>query len=1049
MNKMKPIKLTMSAFGSYAKIETIDFTKFYDKSIFLITGPTGAGKTTIFDGICYALYGQVSSSDKDQSYIRNDIADDDILTYVELEFELKGKSYYIKRSPAQLRKKVRGEGYTEQAAAVELKIIGDDKVLTSVSEVNSKIIEIVGLEYDQFRQIIMIPQGEFRQLITAKSKEREEILRRIFGTNEYRKLQDNLDKMAKGLREEILKLEEGLKTNIKNINTGSNENLKNLLNKDILNTEEIKLELSNQLEVDKKEIRELDNVINKLEEESKKLQQRITEGMHVNDKLQKKKEIEREKLQLESKQGDIDKLKGDLEKGRKALSISIIEDNYKDSLGKVIVKKNELENLKKELDKAQKELKLAEDDLTKQMNRNEEKEKLKCDLTLYTSFIEKVKGYEAKKKEKEELAKSLIKTNKDLEEVSRNLDEIKKTIVILKDKKEGLKDCEKDYNRLEIDLKKREELYKKLESIIPLINELEDLRKKYRDAKNNHTSLEKDYTVLKKKVEDTRRRFIEGYAGKLARELENEKPCPVCGSIHHPSPAKTVEGVPTEDDLKTVEQRLNELDEKLKASNEAVTTLLGQGNVKKELIIEKKKEISEDLNEDIVTLNERETVKFVTEKGQEIKTEINQVIAQMARLKKDIEEEKKIDSILKDLENKKENTEKTKEELDTLHTNLLVKVESESNLVKELEKELPEEIRTEERVNKKIDELTAQIKSLEDALKEAQDKQQKCRDGYTALINTKQEREKALLEIKAECKALENKFKDQILKQGFEGEEEYRSARLTEEEIVNIDNQIKEYNEKLKSVTDRYTQILIETRDMEEVDISELESKLTLKEKEKKSTNDKKAAVFSRLQQNESIFTNIISIKEKVSEKEKEYSLVGELASTANGRNNYKVTFETYVLAAYFEEIIDAANIRFRKMTKNRFQMDRIKDEGKGNAFRGLDINVLDGNSGQYRPIKNISGGESFKASLSLALGLADVVQSYAGGIKLDTMFIDEGFGSLDPVSLDDAINCLLELQSSGRLVGIISHVKELQERINSRIEIEPSVEGSKVRYVY
>lgn len=306
-----------------------------------------------------------------------------------------------------------------------------------------------------------------------------------------------------------------------------------------------------------------------------------------------------------------------------------------------------------------------------------------------------------------------------------------------------------------------------------------------------------------------------------------------------------------------------------------------------------------------------------------------------------------------------------------------------------------------------------------------------------------------MLELKSELKELENKFKDQILKQGFTDEEDYRSAKLKEEEIIEIDNQIKAYNGELKSVKDRYEQILKETKDTIAVDIAELENKATLKEQEKKAASDEKAAVFSRLKQNESIVENIKELSEKISVKEKEYSLVGELSSTANGRNDYKVTFETYVLAAYFEDIIDAANIRFRKMTKNRFQMDRIKGEGRGNAFRGLDINVLDGNSGQYRPIKNISGGESFKASLSLALGLADVVQSYAGGIKLDTMFIDEGFGSLDSVSLDDAINCLLELQSSGRLVGITSHVKELQERITSRIEIEPTVEGSKVRYVY
>ncbi|WIV12094.1 AAA family ATPase [Proteiniborus sp. MB09-C3] len=1046
---MRPIKLTMSAFGSYAKVETIDFTRFYDKNIFLITGPTGAGKTTIFDGICYALYGFVSSSDKDQGYIRNDIADDDILTYVELEFELKEKTYYIKRSPAQRRKKVRGDGYTEQAAAAELNIIGDDEVLTSVSEVNNKIVEMVGLEYDQFKQIIMIPQGEFRQLITAKSKEREEILRRIFGTSEYRKLQDALEKMTKGLREDIIKLEEGLKTNIRNISTGNNENLKALIAKDNLNSEQIKIELISQIQTDKNEIEDYEKKLSKLEEESKEIQKKITEGKYINDKLQRKREIKDEKAQLESRHEEIKMLKASLVKGKKALSIKILEDSYDKSLVKVKAKEKEIQDAYENLVKAEKMLELAENELTKQLSRSEEIDKLKGNLGLYSSFIEKVKNYEDKKKDKEELDKSLKKIKNELDVITKSLDHMKNTANELKERKESLKNCEKDHNKLELELQKKEGIYKKIESIIPLITELEQLRRKYKDGKSKHLFLEKQYTDLKIDVEDTRRKFIEGYAGKLAKELENKKPCPVCGSIHHPYPAKPIEGVPSEDELKLMEQRLDELDERCKASSDNVSQIGNQGNVKKQLIAEKKKEISEELNEDIDSLEGKELSQFAIEKEREIQLQINEMKSKLAKLNEEIEEGKEIESDLNELENKKESTERKKEDLNTFYTNLFAKVESESNLIQELEKELPEEVRTENGLKKKITELEAQIDSLEAAIKEAQDKQQKCKDGYTALTNTKQEREKNLIEAKAECDDLRDKFEEQIFKQGFIDEEEYRNAKLTEEEIANIDNQIKEYNEKLISVKDRYEQILKEARDMETVDISDLENKLVLKEQEKNSSNDKRTMVFSRLNQNKVILDNIKVIKEKVSAKAKEYSLVGELSSTANGRNDYKVTFETYVLAAYFEDIIDAANLRFRKMTKNRFQMDRIKEEGRGNAFRGLDINVMDGNSGQYRPIKNISGGESFKASLSLALGLADVVQSYAGGIKLDTMFIDEGFGSLDSASLDDAINCLLELQSSGRLVGIISHVKELQERITSRIEIEPSVEGSRVRYVY
>ncbi|MFA5524144.1 MAG: AAA family ATPase [Tissierellales bacterium] len=1046
---MRPIKLTMSAFGSYAKVETIDFTNFYDKSIFLITGPTGAGKTTIFDGICYALYGLVSSSDKDQGFIRNDIADDDVLTYVELEFELKGKTYYIKRSPAQRRKKVRGEGYTDQAAAVELMIIGDDNVITSVFEVNSKIVEIVGLEYDQFKQIIMIPQGEFRQLITAKSKEREEILRKIFGTNEFRKLQDALEKKAKGLREDMIKLEEGLKTNIRNIKAEENESLRNILDRDKPNSEQVRSELSKQIQADKNEIQAFDKILNRLNEESKELQKKITEGKHINERLVKKKEIEDEKVQLESKHEEIENLKKVLENGRKALIISNTEETYIKARDKAKVKEKELQDVVKGLELSEKALRLAEVELTKQLGNNEERDRLKESLGLFNSYVEKVKNYETRKKEKEELTRLLVKTKKELEASEKALESIKKTTNELKEKKESLKDCEKDYSKLEIDQEKKVDMHKKLGSLIPLIGELEELRKQYKEEHQNHEALKNDYTAQKKTVEDTRRKFIEGYAGKLAKELDNEEPCPVCGSVHHPSPAKSIEGVPTEDDLKALDQRLSELDEKYKASSVKLTKLYEQGKGKNGSIDEKKEEISDELSVDMSSLKDRELAQYAVENMKEIQIQINDMKLKLVKLKVGIEEEKKIDSNLKELENKRESIEKEKEELNKTHTNLFAKVESANDSVKELEKELPQEIRTEDGLSKKIKDLGAQIKSLEDALKEAQDKQQKCGQEHTALIKTKQEREKNLTEAKDECKELEYKFKAQISKHGFTDEEDYRNAKLTEEEIITIDNQIKTYNEKLKSVRDRYEQILKEIKDMTIVDISELENMLVSKEEEKKSTSDNKARVFSRLKLNEGILENIKVLSEKVKDKEKEYSLVGELSSTANGRNDFKVTFETYVLAAYFENIIDAANIRFRKMTKNRFQMDRIKDEGRGNAFRGLDINVLDGNSGQYRPIKNISGGESFKASLSLALGLADVVQSYAGGIKLDTMFIDEGFGSLDSTSLDDAINCLLELQSSGRLVGIISHVKELQERISSRIEIEPTIEGSKVRYVY
>jgi len=1046
---MKPVKLTMSAFGSYVKPQTIDFTNFYDKGIFLITGPTGAGKTTIFDGICYALYGHTSNSDKDENYIRNDLADNNILTYVELEFELKGKRYCIRRTPKQLRKKLKGDGYTEKPAEAELNLIDEDKVVTGITEVNEKIIELVGLEYEQFRQIIMIPQGEFRQLLTAKSKDREEILRKIFGTNEYRKIQEALDNMTKSLKTDIVKLEEGLRTNIKSINAGDNDKLKDIINKeDRPNIVELNTELKAQIDMDKGKIKELEKSISILEKEIADINKEITKGMQINALLEKKRAIEQEKRQLESRRNEIKILRESLEKGRKALCIKAIEENYNNSRIKVKDKERELEGLHKNLEKAKRELEQAENELEKQLQRNEEANKLKEEIGLFSSFVDKVKNYDVKRKEKEKLDYQFRDLKGKLDGRVKAIEIIKDKIKGLSDKKESLKNCEKDYANLEIRLKENEDVHRKLISIIPLIKELEELKARCAEENSKYLSLQNRYESLKEEAENTRRKFIEGYAGKLARELEDGIPCPVCGSTHHPNLAKLIDDVPNEDDLKNIEEKLDKLDAECRKVKDNRDNLVSQCGTKECIINERKNEISEAIKEDISRLEGMKLAKFVNDKAKEIQKQIYNIKSKLEELKIGIEEEKRISQELKDLEVQRETYENEREQLNNLYTQVYAKLESEKNLLQELEKELPEDIRSEAGLREKISQLEAKVKEIETAIKKAQEKQQNCRDTYNSLIHIKEERVRALEEFKKECMDLEKKFKEQICRQGFADEEEYRNAKLTEEEIEGIDNNIKKYNEDLKSVNDRYNQIVAETKDLEAVDISALENKLAEKEQDRKSVIDSRTEVYSRLENNERIFNNIKDLNEKISEKEKEYALVGELSSVANGRNNYRVTFETYVLAAYFEEVIDAANVRLKKMTKNRFQMERIKEEGTGNGYKGLDINIFDGNSGQCRPIKNISGGESFKASLALALGLSDVVQSYAGGIKLDTMFIDEGFGSLDSASLDDAINCLLELQSSGRLVGIISHVKELQERIHSRIEVESNVDGSKVKCI-
>lgn len=1078
---MRPIKLKMSAFGSYVGVEVIDFTKLYDKGIFLITGPTGAGKTTIFDGICYALYGRSSSSDKDENFIRNDMAGEDTLTFVELEFELGNKKYQIKRSPRQIRRKLRGDGYTDKPAEAELKLYDEDRLLTSITDVNDKIVELIGLEYDQFRQIIMIPQGEFRQLITAKSREREEILRRIFGTTEYRKVQEALDKMAKNLKADIERLNERWKTNISSINAGGNQDLATLKAKERVNLDDIDNFLKAQINADQGVIIDYDRNLEIIEKEIGKIHRDINEGKHVNSLLERKAQIQNEKKELEDKKPTVVELERSVEKGRKALAITAIEQNYLDAIKKYKIKRVELENTQKEWEGARERLHLAEKEFENISKRSSEADNLKQDIGRYKGFLNKVKDYDTKRKVKTRLEKSFIDSKKQLDKTVNELKSIDEKIKQLTAKREGLKNAESNHTRLKVVLNNHNNLYNRLVEIKPLVDELEDIFVKHKAASHEYDQLLEKRDALKLEVDNIRKKFIEGYAGKLSQELKDGDPCPVCGSLHHPNPARHVDGIPTEDDVTAMEAKLEKQDKTLKTSQEKRDGLLNSYQNKKFEMDAKKKIIEELLLEveymdeaaaamdttgflwggitasisaitmaieDFKELEGKALVEFVNSYAAYVKSQINTLEKDLVRLSQAIEEEKRIGAELTDLTAKKETNEGIRESLNKTYTTSYAYLESAKKLIEELEKELPEDIRSEAGLNERLKKLSNEVKAIEDAIKAAQEKHQKCSQEYTSLSKEKEERNKALEEQKQECIRAHSKYEDQLSLQGFKDKEEYKACKLSSDEIDSRDKEIKKFYEDLKSANDRYDQIVEQTKDLSPVDIKALEEKLKTQEENRQTLNDQKTTVFSRLENNKRIYEDLLNIYKDINEKESEYKVVGELYNVANGRNNYKVTFETYVLAAYFEQIIAAANVRLRKMTKNRFQMERIQEEGSGHGYRGLDINILDANSGQYRPIKNISGGESFKASLSLALGLADVVQSHAGGIKLDTMFIDEGFGSLDTESLDDAINCLLDLQESGRLVGIISHVAELKERIHCRIEVEPTVNGSKTKCI-
>ncbi|AKL94046.1 DNA repair exonuclease subunit C [Clostridium aceticum] len=1045
---MRPIQLTMSAFGPYAEVESIDFTRLNGKNIFLITGPTGAGKTTIFDGIAYAIYGKTSGSDRDQEHIRSDFANEDTLTYVELTFQLHGKKYYIKRIPKQYKKKTRGEGYTEQKSDAELKIIEDNKIYTGVLEVDHKIKEIIGLTYEQFRQIVMIPQGEFRELLLAGSKERQEIFRKIFGTNIFKEIQIQLYERAKKIASEVTRLTEERRTNIKNIYVGECEELSQLISTETINVSLLEETLTNQIQRDKEEEKKLTKEIEGLEEACTALHKKINEALKNNEKFQRKLEIEQEKMKLQEKEGVIRLYIEKVSKGRKALNLKGLEDSYLNNIDKVEKRKGEIENLYIVLKEAEKTLENAEKILMEEESKQEQRQTLMNQAIIYKGYTDKVKVYEEKQGHYAALQSSLETSLSNVNRKKQDVEMIKSKIKSLHLEAEGIRKATKDAGVLVRDLEKKEALQKKLKQFQPLLQELDRIRKQCNKQIEEKNQMKKRYEDQKAKLQEMQHKFYKGYAGLLAKDLKEEDSCPVCGSHHHPNPAKMIEDVPTQEMLQKEEEKLKILEENYRISYEEFQRLMGSGTAQKRQVEDQKVEIQEIIEVDISAFEKEALTGFIKEKLKLLSKEIDALRQRCEALE---EQQNRQEELIIEAEQKTETLAKEEKQLETIleqYTKVYGEVQKETTTIETLEKELPEEIRTQKKLQDKITTIVSEYNLMEKALHDAKEQFLKNKERNTSLLKEKVIKEEDLKEIKMECGQLQKKLKEEIIALGFEDEEAYRIAKLAEDQIETLEKEIKTYDGNVKSNEDRYKEIIEGLKDLKVVDINVIEDELGKKTEEKSSLTTKSTEVFARIKHNTDISINIKKINEAIKKEEKNYSIIGELAKVAKGDNSEKITFESYVLAAYFDDIIEAANIRLGKMTGNRYEMSRIKEKSKGNAQSGLEIEVFDNYTGKSRHIKSLSGGEKFEASLSLALGLADVVQSYAGGISLETMFIDEGFGTLDTKSLDNAIECLLELQSSGRLVGIISHVQELKDRIATRLEIQQEIGGSKTKFI-
>ena len=1243
---MKPQKLVISAFGPYAGKTVIDFGQLGSQGLFLITGDTGAGKTTIFDAITFALYGEASGNVRDAGMFRSKYAKADIPTFVELTFLYRGKCYYIKRNPEYMRPKGRGTGFTLQKSEAELVYPDGRLPVSKAKDVTRAVTELLGLDYKQFTQIAMIAQGDFQKLLLAGTGNRAEIFRQIFHTGIYQDFQIRLREEVKERWKKYDEMRRSMSQYMSNVSCENDpasepemtqmknerfegkierglELLKNLLEKDAARIEELNLQtdlllqkiqqedqLLGKARQEKELCDELENQTKNLtglifaEQESKKVFETavqnaeeiklMEEQIHHGEERMKQHEAlaaEYEKLKkqeaafekkfaeqtaqrqkqeslkscIEEEKQSLERLKSAGEERTQLIHSKEKQEQYRDQLKEYVSVTNQIKDaaaaLKLYLD--------AEEERKNQLKElQKEQELLKNAGNEELTYRTQVKEIKRRKKELEESLQNLQSAEEEYAKQEENcgrmhLQEIKqqKESEAFQSEKENLRDAELILSRLEgdsirltADIRRQESLSGEAEKLSGLYGNLKHEQEKYQIFVQRRNQAREDYQKMEQN-------FLDAQAGILAMHLSEGEPCPVCGSLHHPVPAVVSAEAPNKESLERkkadltkmeadterhsaragqmktqLEQRILEIRTAYPAVEGCINENEAQREAEKEQFsmqtAEKaideiqlwasdwKNQLLKEKQELYVKMSDAKKAK---ERYHELEVLLEKEQEKLIKLQEDIrDKERELASTKGQMEERRElfsNTVKnTKEflaelcEKGDLSAKNIPDMEGASDLLEKIKKSLSraEELQKEAaRKRKHCDEITDKIKHMHEIAEQSiieKEKLQKNLDSLEGkhtvlLVQVKSEQEdfspeEALCTVSYNLNELQiqiienerkikrkqkleqdipghekdlNKLTDAIhraalelermqteqtrqkdviaeLKDGLEGESPEETITKTAE----FQSRKKELEQDLEKAEKQYQQCHLRMKETQAA-IDTLQRRIGegtgLNEKEIEArkqqwsdkyaeTNALRTEAYAIQKNNADIYRTVSAGREEMIAAEQEYIWVKSLSDTANGTlsGKRKIEFETYVQMSYFDRILRRANLRFLTMSGGQYELKRQEESDNKKEKSGLELSVIDHYNGTERSVRTLSGGESFQASLSLALGLSEEIQANAGGISLDAMFVDEGFGSLDEESLNQAMKALQGLAEGRRIVGIISHVSELKERIDRKI---------------
>lgn len=1046
---MKPIKIVMSAFGSYADKIEISFEEV-NGGLFLISGDTGAGKTTIFDAITYALYEQTSGGIRDGNMMRSQFADSDTLTYVELTFKYQGEIYKIKRNPQYERRAKRktadGNGFTTEAPKVELTLPDGKVFMGNKTETNNKITEVLGIDKEQFTQIAMIAQGDFLKLLHANSDERKRIFSKIFDTRIYSRIQDVLQSKLKEINTELAKNKTLCEHEMKNVSCIEGSIYENQWI-DMYSGFEFKTdEVLTLIESINKEIKEAENTIisskEKMQVSFNEINMAINSAEAINAMFKKLKLARDMKIELYNKKEEHHNNEIRLNSAKRAEIIKPEENRYIDKLNSLREIEKRIFIINKWLvDNENQLLALSENLAMCEKNKNENEEKLNHSIARINDTIDKYDELEQKKALIVDIEKEKLSLEQNISKLKAEIENLNLWKLKLDSEQDSLKNCYTEFTDAQLKVKDIEKNVIELDELNKLAGELSLSKDKYDISIIEANKALNTYSASNEIYEKLYRAFLSEQAGILAKErLKENIPCPVCGSTSHPSIAVVSEHAPTQADVENAKQKRDIAEKNSSLVNENLQAIKQQYTMSKELVLNKARLlVKEDFSiEADINLIYQLLEKFKKELEQ-YKIILNMAISNKAKYEANIVS---LENISKQILAKSSNL----DEITNKYNEIKIEFATINSNIEDIKKHLYFKSKAE--AVQGLNMRKAKLHELNKAVNDATNNY----NNMLRQIEARKGQQKSELDnqirVNAEVEECKESYYGFIKANKFSSEEEYKKSKLTLNQIEALQSQIDDYNKKL-SDTDNEIRIYTEqTEGKTEIAVTDMiktkdDLAISLQEIEKEFKQ-----IYALDRKNSDARANIDKLFKQRKEIKSQYEIYNSLNATANGNisGKIKMDFETYIQRQYFNKIIAAANKRLDRMTSGQFllQCRELTDLGNRGPV-GLDLDVYSLLTDTTRDIKTLSGGESFMAALSMALGLSDVIQATAGAVHLDTMFIDEGFGSLDDSSRGQAINVLNELAGNNRLVGIISHVNELKEQIDNRLVVKKSDKGSTV----